>query len=88
MWKAPGDIESLWQPRAKSPESLEQELRSRISHCKDESETVAHIKDLVAGRMLLAHWTEFQHKEEVVKESSTFKTQIQHPKHDHYAISF
>ena len=66
--KAPRNVEYLWQFHTKSPESLEQRLRSRISHHKDESANVADIKDLVAGRMLLAHWTNFQHKEEVVKE--------------------
>ena len=86
--KAPRNIELLWQHRVKSQKSLEQKLRSCISHYNDESANVADFKDLVAGKILLAHWKDFQHKEEVVKESSTFETQIQHPKLDHYAISF
>lgn len=82
------DIEFLWQSRVKSPESLEQKLRSRISHYKDESENVADVKDLVAGRIILAHWTDFQHVEEVVKEKFTFKSQTQHPKQGYNARSF
>ena len=82
------DIELLWQSRVKRPESLEQKLRSRISNYQDEFENVADVKDLVAGRIILAHWTDFQHVEKVVKQVFTFKSQTQHPKHNYNAVSF
>ncbi len=80
-------IEFLWQSRVKATKSLEKKLRSRVEDYKDESENVADIKDLVAGRIILARWLDFQHVEETVKQNFTYISQTQHPKHAHNAVN-
>ena len=82
------DIEFLWQSRVKAPESLEAKLRGRVRDYENESENVADVKDLVAGRIILARWHDFQHVEEVVKQKFTYISQSQHPKHAHNAVNF
>lgn len=82
------DIEFLWQSRVKACESLEKKLRERIHDYNNESENVADVKDLVAGRIVLARWLDFQHVEEIVKQKFAFRSQTQHPKHGHNAINF
>ena len=82
------DIEFLWQSRVKAINSLEKKLRGRVKDYKDESENVADIKDLVAGRIILARWLDFQHVEQIVKQNFTYISQTQHPKQAHNAINF
>lgn len=55
------DVEFLWQSRVKAPDSLEKKLRGRVKDYENESENVADVKDLVAGRIILARWRDFQH---------------------------
>ena len=82
------DIEFLWQSRVKAPESLETKLRGRLKDYENESENVADVKDLVAGRIILARWHDFQRVEEMVKQNFTYISQTQHPKHAHNAVNF
>ena len=81
-------IEFLWQSRVKAPDSLEKKLRGRSKDYDDEFENIADVKDLVAGRIILARWLDFQHVERTVKEIFTCISQAQHPKHAHNAINF
>ena len=81
-------IEFLWQSRVKAPDSLEKKLRGRSKDYHDEVENVADVKDLVAGRIILARWLDFQHVERIVKEIFTCISQTQHPKQAHNAINF
>ena len=81
-------IEFLWQSRVKAPDSLEKKLRGRSKDYEDESENVADVKDLVAGRIILARWLDFQNVEGIVKQNFTCISQTQHPKHAHNAINF
>ena len=73
-------IEFLWQSRVKATESLEKKLRGRINDYKDEFENVADVKDLVAGRIILARWLDFEHVEEIVGQKFEVKGRTQHPK--------
>ena len=82
------DIEFLWQSRVKTSESLERKLRGRVKDYENESKNVADVKDLVAGRIILARWHDFQHVEEMVKQNFTYISQTQHPKHAHNAVNF
>ena len=84
----PPDIDFLWQSRVKTPESLEKKLRGRVRDYENESENVADVKDLVAGRIILARWHDFQHVEEMVKQNLAYISQTQHPKHAHNAVNF
>ena len=81
-------IEFLWQSRVKAPESLEKKLKGRVRDYENESENVADVKDLVAGRIILARWHDFQHVEEMVKQKFTYISETQHPKHAHNAVNF
>ena len=81
-------IEFLWQSRVKAADSLEKKLSGRVKDYKNESENVADIKDLVAGRIILARWHDFQHVEEIVKQNFTYISQTQHPKQANNAVSF
>ena len=81
-------IEFLWQSRVKTSESLERKLRARVKDYENESKNVADVKDLVAGRIILARWRDFQHVEEIVKQEFIYISQTQHPKHAHNAVNF
>ena len=82
------DVEFLWQSRVKAPESLEKKLRGRVSDYENESENVADIKDLVAGRIILARWHDFQQVEERVKQNFTYLSRTRHPKLPPNAVNF
>ena len=82
------EIEFLWQSRVKASESLGKKLRGRVKDYENESQNVADVKDLVAGRIILARWYDFQRVEEIVKQNFTFISQTQHPKHAHNAVNF
>ena len=82
------DIEFLWQSRVKAPESLKKKLRDRVRDYENESENIADVKDLVAGRIILARWHDFKHVEEMVKQKFTYISQTQHPKHPQNAVNF
>ena len=82
------DVEFLWHSRVKAAESLEKKLRGRVKDYKNESENVADVKDLVAGRIILARWHDFQHVEDMVKQKFTYKSQTQHPKQANNAVNF
>lgn len=81
------DIEFLWQSRVKATESLETKLRSRTKNYKDESANVADIKDLVAGRIILARWLDIEHVEKVVRQTFNVKHRAQHPKHGQNTVN-
>lgn len=82
------NIEFLWQSRVKATESLEKKLRDRIQDYKDESENVADVKDLVAGRIILARWLDFEHVEKIVNQIFNVRGRTQHPKHGRNAVNF
>jgi len=82
------NIEFLWQSRVKATESLEKKLRDRIQDYKDESENVANVKDLVAGRIILARWLDFEHVEKIVNQIFNVRGRTQHPKHGRNAVNF
>ena len=79
--KALRGIEFLWQSRVKATESLEAKLRDRMQDYKAESENVADVKDLVAGRIILARWLDFGNVEKVVGQTFDVRGRAQHPKH-------
>ena len=82
------DVEFLWQSRVKTSESLDKKLKGRVKDYENESDNVADVKDLVAGRIILARWHDFQRVEEIVKQNFTYISQTQHPKHAHNAVNF
>lgn len=79
-------IEFLWQSRVKATKSLETKLTSRTNY-KDESENVADIKDLVAGRIILARWLDIGHVEEVMRRTFNVRHRAQHPKHGQNTVN-
>ncbi|KAL9628063.1 MAG: hypothetical protein Q9164_007405, partial [Protoblastenia rupestris] len=81
------NIEFLWQSRVKEIESLEKKLRARIDEYKNESENVADVKDLVAGRIVLARWLDFKHVEEIVNQNFNLRDRAQHPKDGQNAVN-
>ena len=81
-------IEFLWQSRVKAAKSLEKKLTSRINEYRDESENIADIKDLVAGRIILARWLDFEHVEKTVGQIFNVRGRTQHPKHGRNAVNF
>ena len=86
--KALCSIEFLWQSRVKAAESLEKKLRGRIDKYRDESENIADIKDLVAGRVILARWLDIEHVEKTVSQIFNVIGRTQHPKHEWNAVNF
>lgn len=80
-------IEFLWQSRVKATESLEKKLRDRIDNYNDESENVADVKDLVAGRIILARWLDIEHVEKIVGQLFNVKGRAQHPKHGQNTVN-
>ena len=85
--KALKGIEFLWQSRVKATDSLETKLRGRMSKYKDESENVADVKDLVAGRIILARWLDFEHVEKVVGQIFNVRGRAQHPKNEQNTVN-
>ena len=85
--KALRGIEFLWQSRVKATESLETKLRDRMQDYKAESENVADVKDLVAGRIILARWLDFEHVEKVVGQTFNVRGRAQHPKHGQNTVN-
>ena len=81
-------IEYLWQSRVKAPESLEKKLRGRIDEYMDERDNIADIKDLVAGRVILARWLDFEHVEKTVGQIFNVRGRTQHPKHGRNTVDF
>ena len=81
-------VEFLWQSRVKAPDSLEKKLRGRSKDYEDESKNVADVKDLIAGRIILARWLDFQNFERIMKQNFICISQTQHPKLAHNAINF
>ena len=79
-------IQFLWQSRVKAVESLEKKLRDRAGNYKGESENVADIVDLVAGRIILASSRDFERIEEVLKIEFNIRGQVQHPKAGHKSV--
>ncbi|KAL9026075.1 MAG: hypothetical protein Q9196_005207 [Gyalolechia fulgens] len=83
------DIEFLWQSRVKAKESLEKKLRDRIGkYNNDESANVADIKDLVAGRIILARWLDFEHVERIIGQIFKVRGTTRHPKDERNAVNF
>ena len=80
-------IEFLWQSRVKAAESLEKKLKDRTDEYKNETENVADVKDLVAGRIILARWLDFEHVEEIVNQNFNVRGRTQHPKHGQNAVN-
>ncbi|CAD6565792.1 MAG: hypothetical protein ASARMPREDX12_006774 [Alectoria sarmentosa] len=80
-------IEFLWQSRVKATGSLEKKLRDRIDNYNDESENVADVKDLVAGRIILARWLDIEHVEKIVGQIFNVKGRAQHPKHGQNTVT-
>ena len=60
-------IQFLWDSRVKAVESLEKKLKDRNQNYDGESENVADIVDLVAGRIILADWRDFDRVEEIIR---------------------
>ena len=73
-------IQFLWQSRVKAVESLKKKLIDRRENYQGESENVADIVDLVAGRIILADWRDFERVEEIIRQKFIFRRRIQHPK--------
>lgn len=80
-------IDFLWQSRVKATESLETKLRDRNKEYKNEAENVADIKDLVAGRIILARWLDFERVKNIVNEKFNVKDQAQHPKNGKSSVT-
>lgn len=80
-------VQFLWQSRVKAVDSLKKKLRDRSENYKGESENVADIVDLVAGRIILADWRDFERVEDIVKHEFNFKGRIQHPKPGQKAVN-
>lgn len=81
-------IEFLWQSRVKAAKSLEKKLTSRKKEYSDDSANIADIKDLVAGRIILARWLDFEHVEKKVNQIFNVEGRTQHPKHGRNAVNF
>lgn len=74
-------FEFLWQSRVKEADSLEVKLRRRNPEYEnDEFKNIAQIKDLVAGRVILARASDFVKVEEVVQQVFQVQGRRQHPK--------
>ena len=80
-------IDFLWQSRVKATKSLEAKLRSRTKNYKNESENVADIKDLVAGRIILARWLDIAHVEKAVWQIFNVRGRTEHPKHGQITVN-
>ena len=70
----------LWQSRVKSSASLEEKLRARSNEYEDEAANVADVRDLVGGRIILAHIEDIRHVERIVKKTFNLVRRTQHPK--------
>ncbi|KAL8944841.1 MAG: hypothetical protein Q9211_000448 [Gyalolechia sp. 1 TL-2023] len=82
------DIEFLWQSRVKTKESLEKKLKDRTSkYNNDESANVADIKDLVAGRIILARWLDFEHVEKILNQIFDVRETTRHPMDERNAVN-
>ncbi|KAI4166728.1 MAG: hypothetical protein LQ343_007802 [Gyalolechia ehrenbergii] len=82
------DIEFLWQSRVKAKKSLEKKLTNQIRAYEDESQNVADVKDLVAGRIILARWLDFENVEKIVNQIFNVRGRTQHPKQGQNAVNF
>ncbi len=74
------NINFLWQSRVKEPESLERKLSGRTKKYKNETDNVADIKDLVAGRIILLRWRDREQTAKIVEQIFNVRGQAQHPK--------
>ena len=74
-------IEFLWQSRVKATKSLEKKLLGRIKNYRRESENIADIKDLVAGRIILARWLDIERVEKTVRQKFLLQDRAQLPKY-------
>ncbi|KAG6989789.1 hypothetical protein G7Y79_00064g094120 [Physcia stellaris] len=74
------DFQCLLSFRVKKVYSLEKKLKDRNKNYNDESDNVADIVDLVAGRIILAESRHFQRVEHILKQKFILRGQIQHPK--------
>ena len=72
-------IQFLWQSRVKAVESLKKKFIDRSENYPGESENVADVVDLVAGRIILADWRDFERVEEILKHKYNFRGRIQPP---------
>ena len=77
--EALGGIQFLWQSRVKAVESLKKKLLDRRENYQGEAENVADIVDLVAGRIILADWRDFERVETIIRQLFIVRRQIQHP---------
>lgn len=75
-------IQFTWQSRVKGAESLRKKLQDRSQDYEDDIHNINDIKDLVAGRVILTRWKDFQPVEDVIRASFDIKGCIQHPKSD------
>lgn len=74
-------FEFLWQSRVKEADSLEIKLRRRNPEYEnDEFKNIAQIKDLVAGRVILARASDFVKVEEIVQQVFQVQGRRQHSK--------
>lgn len=80
-------IKFAWQSRVKEAESLKKKLQNRSNKYKDETDNIADVKDLVAGRVILTRWKDFGVVEDVVKANFNLISQSQHPKSDQNPVT-
>lgn len=73
-------VSFTWQSRVKSPASLEKKLRGCNHDYQDEVANIADVKDLVAGRIILARWDDRRCVEKTVKKTFNLISRTQHPK--------
>ena len=73
-------INFLWDSRVKKAESLRKKLLERQPDYDTEVENVKDIKDLVAGRVIIMRWKDFELVEKVITENFNLKQTCQHPK--------
>lgn len=73
-------IDFLWDSRVKKAESLRKKLLERQPDYDTEVENVKDIKDLVAGRVVIIRWKDFELVEKVITENFNLKQTCQHPK--------
>ncbi len=74
------NIKFSWQSRVKEADSLRVKLEDRGDLYANETDNVADIKDLVAGRIIVTRWKDFGLVEEMIKKNFDIQGRSQHPK--------
>lgn len=73
-------VNFTWQSRVKEVGSLQKKLEARVHNYETETDNVADLKDLVAGRVILTRWKDFGLVENVIHENFEIRGRSQHPK--------